>query len=140
MKKLLILLALFAICIGCNNEPKKNDKPTIYIKTTTKIGSDQLGENPKQEEKDTITIVESDYFEVALSQKGDDYLGHQKVVTEVTTTNYKVIYFTIVQKNGMEIKFEHSTDFLNFISERGYEMASQEKNKYGADYVFKRKN
>jgi hypothetical protein len=138
MKTTLFTLSFYILLINsCNNTPKNILKyETLYIKTTT--GADVDG---KQVRTDTISKVTSDYFEVSLSSYSDGayYKGQRDLVSPVPGEDFKAVFFIISEKDGTEIQFKESTVFLNFMSAHGYEMVDQVKNRYGADYTFKKK-
>ena len=138
MKTLLFTLSFFLLLItSCNNAPKNSSKSEkLYIKTTTVTGVDK-----KQVKTDVNSVVNSDYFEVSLSAYADYtyYKGQRDIVTPTSIENFKSVFFIIVDKDGNDIKFKESTEFLNFMSAHGYEMVDQVKNDYGADYTFKKK-
>jgi uncharacterized lipoprotein YajG len=130
---------------SCNNTPKtssKTDTPKIsskteklFIKTVSATGT---GENQKSTE--TISEVTSDYFEIKLAALTDVGYGAQKdVITPEVGKEFKYVFFYIVNEDGSNIKFTTSTEFLNYMSLRGYEMVDQIKNEYGTDYIFKKK-
>lgn len=134
MKTLLCTLSfcLLLIC-SCNNSTK-NEK--LYIKTIDITGVDE-----KEVKKETISEVTSDYFEVSLSAYDhfNYYKGERDLVAPTSIENFKSVFFTIIDKNGNDIQFKESTEFLNFMSTHGYEMVDQIKNEYGGDYTFKKK-
>jgi hypothetical protein len=142
MKKLLFTLPLcFLLISSCNNAPKNsstaNSKKTekLYIKTTDVTGVDE-----KKVKKETISEVITDYFECELSSQEDGgYHAQKDIVTPTSIENFKFVFFTIVEKDGNEIHFMTSTDFLNYMSAHGYEMVTQIPNEYGGDYTFKKK-
>jgi hypothetical protein len=142
MKKLLFTLPLCLLLISsCNNAPKntsggnskKADK--LYIKTTDVTGVDE-----KQIKKETISEVTSDYFEATLGSQSDGgYLAEKVIAESESIKNFKYVFFTIVDQNSTNIKFQTSTEFLNFMSKHGYELVTQIPNEYGGDYTFKKK-
>jgi hypothetical protein len=137
MKPLLIALSFCLLSIfSCNNTPKNSSKTEkLIIKTTTVIGTGK-----DQKEDDVISEVTSDYFEVGLSeQTTGGYLAQKDIVLPKIGEPFKFVFFRILQKDGTNINFMTSTEFLNFMSAHGYEMVDQLKNDYGADYTFKKK-
>jgi len=107
----------------------------LYIKTTTAIG---VGEN--QWSTEAVSEVTSDYFEVILSSLTDHVFEGEKILEKPTSKeNFKYVFFVISDKDGNQIKFKESTEFLNYMSAHGYKLVDQVKNDYGADYTFKRK-
>jgi hypothetical protein len=143
MKTLLIALSfcLLFILNSCNNTPKNsstnNSKKTekLYIKTISATGVDK-----NQVKTETISEVTTDYFEVGLgSLTTGGYSGQKDIITPEVGKEFKFVFFYIVKKDGSNITFTTSTEFLNFMSARGYEMVDQLKNNYGADYTFKKR-
>jgi len=131
---LLSLIMMSIIMTSCNQQ--KNEKPRLYIKTVTVIGIDE-----NQIETDTITIIDYDYFEIGLYLRTDEgFMTNKDVIKATSIENYKAVEFRIVQEDGSNIMFKSSTEFLNFMSKRGYDMIDQLKSKYHTDYTFKKKN
>jgi hypothetical protein len=95
----------------------------------------------KQVKKETISEVNSDYFECELSVQTDGGFHAQKdIIKPQTHENFKFVFFTIVDKDKKEIQFMTSTEFLNIMSTHGYELVNQIPGDYGGFYTFKRKN
>lgn len=138
MKTLSIALSfcLMLIISSCNNSPKNSSKTEkLFIKTTSATGI-----NEKQVKTETISEVTSDYFEIGLSSLDSGGYGATKeVITPEVGKEFKYVFFYVVNKDGSSIKFTTSTEFLNYMSARGYDMVDQIKNEYGADYTFKKK-
>ena len=119
---LLSLIMMSIIMTSCNQQ-----KSRLYIKTVTVIGIDE-----NQVETDTITIINSDYFEIGLylgSSEEPSFITKKDVIKPTSIENYKAVLFRIVQEDGNDIIFKSSTEFLNFMSKRGYEMIDQLKSK-----------
>lgn len=136
-KTLLFTLSFFLLVISsCNNTPmSSSNSEKLYIKTTTAIG---VGEN--QWSTEAVSEVTSDYFEVILSSLTDHVFEGEKILEKPTSKeNFKYVFFVISDKDGNQIKFKESTEFLNYMSAHGYKLVDQVKNDYGADYTFKRK-
>ncbi len=114
---LIILMAIACSC-GIDNKP-------IYIATYKSIDSVVVSE------------VKDDYFEISLHsmQSGTNY----KASKEYKDSEGDWVFIDIVDMEGERIRFTNSTEFLNFISERGYEMVDQSKEKYITHYTFKKK-
>ena len=53
--------------------------------------------------------------------------------------NFEFVEYVITDEKGKLLKFNTTTAFLNFMSERGYSLLDQVKNKYSIDYTFKKK-
>lgn len=94
------------------------------------------------EKRDTTTEVASEYFEIGLySYEGGDHFTTKKDLEDVIDLdhpqNTRSKYFEIVENDSLK-SFSSSTEFLNYMSERGYEMVDQSKLRYHTDYTFKR--
>ena len=76
----------------------------------------------EQIRKDTITTVESEYFEVKLSSvsNGAFYVAGKQLLKPQIGKEYNTEFFKVVDKRGKELEFKTSTDFLNFIDKGGY--------------------
>jgi hypothetical protein len=116
------------------NQKKLNKQ--LFISTRTVTGTDE-----NRKDKSVISTIESDYFEVTLSKLSEEpkFIATKKLIKPSSMENFKYVYFNITDEEGENFKFDTSTDFLNFMSERGYNLADQVKNKYGGDYTFKKK-
>lgn len=76
---------------------------------------------------DSLATLSSDYYEVNLSERvSGGYYAHA-FMTE------------IADKEGNVIIFQNSTEFLNFMSEHGYQFVEQSQSKYRTYYLFKRR-
>ncbi|MFC2119192.1 hypothetical protein ACFLSY_11170 [Bacteroidota bacterium] len=156
MKRKLIFWILFLVIIlsSCKqgeNESKsdtgtpiteqkteeESKKPQVYIKTVSAVGVDE-----NQVKTDTITTIDTDYFEVGLYLMVDEtnYTTKKDIVKPTSIENFKSVFFYLVDNDGMKINFKGSTEFLNFMSERGYEMVDQVKFDYHTDYTFKKRD
>jgi hypothetical protein len=85
-------------------------------------------------------MVDSDYFEVSLGVMGIGlatyYYGNKNIEKGQSVENFTSKYFNIVENDSI-VKFNGSREFINYMSERGYEMV--ESNNVSNDYTFKRK-
>jgi hypothetical protein len=147
MRKLLIIFTIaiawtigFVSCIQSSQNRTKNvDKPSrpqVFVKLSTTTGV-----NEKQITKDSNYVIENDYFEVGLYSvgQGKSYIAEKEIEEPRSIENFKSVTLYIVDSTQNPISFKSSTEFLNYMSERGYEMVDQEKLKYHTDYTFKRK-
>jgi hypothetical protein len=137
MKTLSIVLSFYLLLISsCNNSPKASSKAeTLYIKTTT---AEKIGKDMKKSE--VVSKINTDYIEVGLSsQTTGGYLTQKDIVEPKLDIPFKSVFFQVCQKDGTNIKFMTTTEFLNFMSAHGYDMVTQIPNQYGGDYTFKRK-
>ena len=131
MRNMLFLLVIFYHAVICCNF--SDTTPKIYIKTTTLIG---------QNKSDSLSIVNTDYFDVGLCQfvdRSKGYYAGKDIENPTSTENFRSIFFKVSNEDGSELYFKTSTEFLNFMSERKYEMVSQTTSKYCTDYTFKKK-
>ena len=143
MKKILLIIATLYL-ISCSQSSENNTKETntknisanikhktLYTTTQTCIG-----------EKCTYLLdsINSKYFDIGIRSSR---IGFQtnKIIEEATLDDknifrQKVMYITDT-KNIHQL-FKTSTDFLNFMNERGYKMKDQFPQKYGINYTFER--
>lgn len=132
--KLMTLVILMAITFVTLNSScsKKETLPGLFINTRTVIG---------EEKKDSITVINSDYFDVSLySYDNGTFQAKKEILKPESVKDFKMIFFVITEEDGNEIRFNTTTDFLNYMSARGYEMADQTKHEFRIDYTFKKKN
>lgn len=131
IKALLLLMLISVILTSC--EKHKSD---LYILTSTINGLDE-----KQVRKDSLTMVDSDYFEVSLESmaNGTLFKARKELSKPSIGKEFHMGYFEVVDGNGKSLRFKTSSEFLNFMSLKGYDMADQTKSKYQTDYTFKRK-
>ena len=138
MKKLVFnfLVCIFVLLSSCNQTQKNSSKTEkLYIKTTL---AEEVGTEMKK--KETISEITSDYFEVSLSsQSTGGYLAQKDIIEPVPGKPFKAEFFQISDKEGNNIKFITSTEFLNFMSAHGYELVDQLPNEYGGNYTLKKK-
>jgi hypothetical protein len=134
MKNLFTLIALILTLASCKNESKiKLQKTTI-----TEVGNENI-------KTVSDSYLNSDYFEINLvmySNEKDEskyYLAQKDLVKPEIGKDFKMEVLKIVDQNNEEMQFTNSTDFLNFMSQNGYEMQLQEKKEYRIEYTFKKK-
>ena len=155
MKYIVILIITINAILACS--PKQSETqtldstevqkskaiPILYIQTVTVIGT-----GDKQKTTKEITTINSDYFEVSLSSYGNvnpnkagdsGFRAGKEIENPKIDAEFRYVFFDITDKDGTILDFKTSTDFLNFMSERGYEMIDQIKSKYHTDYTFKKK-
>ncbi len=96
-----------------------------------------LDANPKVK-KGNVESVTDAYFEIELNllAENNEYVA-SKDVEKISVGNVATIYIT--NQNGTAIHFKNTTELLNYMSKRGYDMISQSKKQYGYNYTFKRK-
>jgi hypothetical protein len=133
--KSLILLFLFTSCGSKTESSQESERagPKLYIRTTTATG---VGE---EHVFDSTTVVNSDVFEVTLSVMGEGdslyYIGTKDLGAEQSDGHLK--FFNIVENDSI-VRFNGSTEFMKYLSERGYKMVSEKRGEFANDYVFKR--
>jgi hypothetical protein len=155
MLRYLFPLLLIVACADKKKESSANKVKPLYIVTCTVSHQDST----VVETTDT-TLVTSEYFEVGLYSISQSFAFEQlfkarKNLDKRTSTtgtltalkdfmsseNFEYQFFTIEEKGVSSLTFDSSTDFLNFMSERGYEMVDQTKHgrNFNTDYTFKKK-
>ena len=149
LKTLLIpIIAVSGIVFGCSEPKSEKQKeieaiekkkeanfPTIYVQYTIAEGS---GENITK--KDSMATISSEYIEVSLnSMTGGYFSAKYEVVKPASLVGFKYIFFKISDEQGNELRFQESTEFLNFMAEHGYGVVSQAKFELSTDYTFNRK-
>lgn len=145
MKKSILISLAILMFVSCNSNKNsdnkqgeksdKNESTTLYIKTTT--SADEGGKMVKSEK---LAIFNSDYLEMGFGKVDDstDYKANQVINVQREPT-VKLTFLTITNKDGSDIWFKSSIEFLNFMSARGYEMVTQAKDGYNTAYTFKKK-
>ena len=100
--------------------------PKLYLKF---IQYNYDNKKKKYSSKDSVmSVFNKDYLNVKLSL----YLkGSFKAEVDDLTI--------ISDEKGEDVWFEGSTQFLNFMSDKGYDMVDQTKNKYSIDYTFRKR-
>jgi hypothetical protein len=95
------------------------------------------------EKTDIETVIEmtDEYFQIELQsvQGGKKFIAEFKKEWTYKPPYSKLEYIRIVDKDTSLIYFLNQGEFLNFMTNKGYEVLSQEQHKYGANYMFKRK-
>ena len=131
IKVILFCLVTVLIITACGKH-----KSELYILTTTVHGSDD-----KEVRKDSLTMIDSDYFETSLESmsNGTIYRAGKELVKPSIDQEFQMTFFEIVAKDRTSLRFKTSGEFLKFMSSKGYEMTDQTKYKYHTDYTFKRK-
>ena len=62
-----------------------------------------------------------------------------KEIKQMRTEMDYAIFNYVCDSTGKSIEFKSNVDFLNYMSERGYQMASSIERSTGIDYTFKRR-
>lgn len=129
MRSELILIILLAV--ACS-PAKKADEKVLHIVTSHVFES-----NGEQKVKDSVTVFDADYLEVDLNSYRRDSLHWFEGKKE---TGNGLDFFKIADQSGALIKFQNSTEFLNYLSGYGYEMVKEEqKSRYVTSFTFKKK-
>jgi len=120
---------------GC--QTKKGDvaqEKGVIIKTTTRQSI-----QGKKTEDSVVGVLNTDYIEISLDSydNAQHYEANKDLEkTYKSTTDYKFVLLKVIDNQGNPIQFKTSTDFLNFMSEKGYKMVDQKKGEYNIDYTF----
>lgn len=133
MKASSLIFIFLLIFNSCEN---KQAIAPLYITTTTATSP-----NGEIEKKMVTSQVDSDYFEVSLSELADkaEFIATKDLVKATSSKDFKYVFLEVTNKEGEAYHFATSTDFLNFMSERGFQLIDQKKTKFGGDYTFQRK-
>lgn len=145
MRQLLIIFTIaLAGTIGissCNQSSQSKNVgkaiiPQVFVKLSTTTGVDE-----KRMTKDSNYVIETDYFEVGLYSvgQGKSYIAEKEIEEPKSIENFKSVTLYVVDSTQNPISFNNSTEFLNYMSERRYEMVDQQKLKYRTDYTFKKR-
>lgn len=127
MKKI-IFSAIIAFGFSCSEKC-----PPLNVVTYTVIDTVRT---------EARSVIKDEYFEIKLSsvtpKSGEKYYLAKREI-ELVPNPFKMVDLYIVAYDNKPEKFKGSTELLNYMAARGYEMASERKNKYGGDYTFKKK-
>ena len=72
-------------------------------------------------------------------QQGKIFKAEKYLEKDFSGENIKAVFMTIVGEDGEFIEFKNSMEFLNFMSERGYEMIEKNEESYVTFFTFKKK-
>lgn len=90
---------------------------------------------------DNFIDLTDEYFEVKLGSvtmdSGKYYIAKRE--NRISSDPFRMEQIVIVDDKQETYHFKDATEFLNYMAARGYEMASERKNKYGGEYTFKKK-
>jgi len=112
-----------------------NDHLTLRVSTTVADGDKRHSETK---------VVDGEYFETAISSISyrdgtKRYVATKDLESTQPGGEFHTKFSTVVDEHDSTQFFTSPEDFLNYMSARGYEMASQKEKRYGADYTFKKK-
>lgn len=146
--KITMPLLLLLVAVGCGSKqvqelqaeaPVENpapppELPALLVKKFTTV---------KDVNTDTTYQVLDAYFEIALSSVTKDEGRHYIAVRDIERPRvgkpYRSVSIALIDSAEQILKFKDSTDFLNFMAARGYDMVSDKPNKFGSEYTFKKK-
>ena len=69
----------------------------------------------------------------------DWFIADKEIFKSEAGESFNYVFFHIVDAKKETIYFKTTTEFLNFMSEHGYDKVTQKENKYLVDYTFKKK-
>ena len=121
----LIIITVFLACNETGNKLYLNHKKFI-----------------RDVESDSITIMGKKYFEIDLYHLEDKSLGYSAMTnTKNDIIDGSIHYYSlrVCDKDGTEFDFKSPVDFLNFMSERGFEVSNSKESVYSINYLFKQK-
>ena len=126
---------LALILIQCQS----NESPKLRVKHVDIVG---FGENEVSSEK--TEVVTSDYFEIVLlpqtrTDSTEIFVAHTDLAIPLSKENFQLKYFEIVDDNDNIIFFDSPTDFLHYLSERGYALVSKKEEARYAIYTFRKR-
>lgn len=134
MKKKFLLAALITVVFLTSCETK----PDLYIMTNTVIKKDDVNTGSKVK-----TLYSDSYLEISLSISNDDenkYIAAETIKKAKidNTGEFTRTQIYIVNESGEDVLFNTSTEFLNYMADRGYHMENKEEGKYSTKYTFKK--
>lgn len=140
MKYKLIFASLVILSCGQNetNSDFKNEKHWNELYGTTRTFTIKNGILDSIVETKSISTDYLDMNLVLLAEQ-DSFIGEKKIQDPISMEDFKVVRLNVSDKYGEYLYFKSSTDFLNYMSSCGYEMASQSRTRYDYLYTFKRK-
>jgi len=132
MKRIITLLALILIILSC----KQIVKPKLYIIIVTISDRDK----EKCSYDTVLSVFEDEYFGIELKSYGGGRLykaEKYKNESELYTSN-NMVFYMVAGEDGKEIEFNDYTEFINYMTERGYKMYNKINGAYGDTYIFKK--
>jgi len=127
------LICLILILTGCGSQSTKDAAAStpLYIEFT-RYGDDRY---------DSVYVASDQYLQFGLRSvtkaSGKTYIA-QYELKEYTATSPVSEEITVCDQSGTTIQFVTPAEFLNHMIARGYDLVTEEKNKYGGDYTFKK--
>ena len=136
---IMIGLAIWLLS-SCQTGNAQQANSQLTMKITTFVG----------DVKTSVLSIENlgEYYEVTLSAFPDEENGGSRYGVRIDIEEGKfvndVFHWKISElvdeTTKEELWFKEPTDFLNYLSTKGYEMVEQKKGKYNIDYTFKKKS
>jgi hypothetical protein len=132
-----IILAMSA-CNQTNVETKnsvdsKNNLGLFISTLTAKSVNDSLSRTEQ------LSEIKLEYFEVKLVKQIDDFIATKDIENSKNGNNIKLVSISIVDRNGKLMHFKSSIEFLNYMSDRGYDVFNQVQEKESVNYTFKKR-
>jgi len=144
MKYFLVIITLLCIIISCTRSSdtnsvineNKDTLPVLYI--TKQIITDVKG---KVIQKDSIFVMDSSNFNMSLHYTGEKkgHIAKKDIDTYRSLEGFKEEFAIISDRNGQPMYYKGTIDFLNYMSEHGYDMMDQKVGNYVIDYRFRRR-
>ena len=128
-RQLLIVFILLVLVYSCSNKGGKalNIKESVFTAIDGKAKS-----------VDSFYTFDKSNLEIDLKgvYDGSKFEATKQIYQSERADN--AINIFLVDENKKDIFFKSSTDFLNYMTDYGYEMIDKKETKYGAQYVFKK--
>jgi hypothetical protein len=140
MKYYLPFLAAF-FAISCNNsstpDPITPQYPGLFVtkKTFTKVA----------ETIDSAIVTSQiglEYFDIdliAMAEPAHGFVAQKTLEEPALSKPFRYVYQVITDSSGRSEQFASSTEFLNYMAVRGYEMQQDSRIKFGHSYTFRLK-
>lgn len=128
-----LIAALLVMAGSCFTQPRQ----PINIKTYSVNTVDG-----KEVINDVFSTVKDEYFEIGLysMSKSAYFTASKKLIEPKVGEPFTLKGLIIVDDKKEPLKFENSTDFLNYMAKAGYELVTQNPKKFFTEYTFKKKN
>lgn len=145
MKKnnLATIIILAFLIISCSKSEKNQESipstvqpPKVLMNLSTFTGVDE-----KQIAKDSNYYLNTDYFEIGLYPTDrNTYVAYEKIEKATSLENFKSVTLYISDNENKMLHFKSPTDFMNYLSDRGYEIQGKIQAKKHINYTFKKKS
>lgn len=142
-----IFILIIFIILGCGDTTTKQNSSPESIKKETATAEKELFVNKltasiidgKEDRKEEKLKINDEYFEISFAKQFEHYIAVKDLENSILGNDITLVSISIVDEAGQLVKFNNSTEFLNHMSDRGYEMVSETKGKSQTNYTFKRK-